>query len=252
MFTDNSTAESAFFKGTSSSEKLFDLVLRLRKIEMEGDLFIHLVHVAGTRMIWSGVDGLSRGDHNAGVMAGDSMLSFVPLSQSADERSASLLPWIESWAAPPRSKGKLMRVLTATEWCDPHPSGGTYVWLPPPAAAAAAIEWLGQSIHKRPDSVHIVIVPRLMTARWRKRLAKTSDILFTIPLGSSIWSCNEHEPLICAVCLPLSESSPWSHRGTASVKGVLGRLPSLWKNGIDASGSVLRQLLGKARSLGKM
>jgi hypothetical protein len=52
MFTDNSTAESPFFKGTSSSEKLFDLVLRLRKIEMEGNLTIYLIHVAGTRMIW--------------------------------------------------------------------------------------------------------------------------------------------------------------------------------------------------------
>ena len=32
VFTDNSTAEAAFFKGTSSSILLFDLVLRLRKI----------------------------------------------------------------------------------------------------------------------------------------------------------------------------------------------------------------------------
>jgi hypothetical protein len=46
MFTDNSTAESAFSNGSSSSEKLFNLVLRLKKIEMEGDLFIHLIHVA--------------------------------------------------------------------------------------------------------------------------------------------------------------------------------------------------------------
>jgi hypothetical protein len=100
MFTDNSTAEAAFFKGTSTSEKLFNLVLRLRKIEMKGQLFIHLIHVAGTRMIWSGVDGLSRGDHNGGVMAGEDMLSFVPLSQSAAERSSSLLPWVKKWAAP--------------------------------------------------------------------------------------------------------------------------------------------------------
>jgi hypothetical protein len=49
MFTDNLTAEAAFFKGTSQSEKLFELVLRLRKIEMEGHLFIHLVHVAKSR-----------------------------------------------------------------------------------------------------------------------------------------------------------------------------------------------------------
>jgi hypothetical protein len=97
LFTDNSTAELTFFKGTLSSEKLFNLVLRLRKIEMSGDLFLHLIHVSGTRMIWSGVDGLSRGDHNAGVMAGDDMLSFVPLSQNAAERSSpQLLPWNKS------------------------------------------------------------------------------------------------------------------------------------------------------------
>jgi hypothetical protein len=148
MLTDISTAESAFFKGTSPSEKLFNLVLRLQKIEMEGELFIHLVHVAGTRMIWSGVDGLSRGGQNAGVMAGDSMLSLVPLPQSANERSPKLLPWIHSWATPTRSKGKPVIVLLPTGWCDSHLEGGTYVWLPPPAAAATTLEWLGQSIHK--------------------------------------------------------------------------------------------------------
>jgi hypothetical protein len=114
MFTDNSTAESAFFKGTSSSEKLFDLVLRLRKIEMEGKLFIHLIHVSGTRMISSGVDGLSRGDHNAGVMAGESMLSFVPLSQNAAERSAAVLPWVRSWGSS-KDKSKEVKVLSPTE-----------------------------------------------------------------------------------------------------------------------------------------
>jgi hypothetical protein len=250
MFTDNSTAESAFFKGTSSSEKLFNLVLRLRKIEMEGDLFIHLVHVAGTRMIWSGVDGLSRGDHNAGVMAGESMLSFVPLAQSADERSPDLLEWVRSWAE--SHKSGPVKILTPTEWCDPHPSGRTYVWVPPPAAAAAAMEWLAQSIHKRPDSVHIVLVPRLMTACWRKRLGKISDLLFTIPLTSKVWPKKNHEPLICSVCLPLSKESPWRHRGSARVKGVRKRMPAMWEESDDASGTLLRELLGQARALGKL
>jgi hypothetical protein len=163
MFTDNSTAEAAFFKGTSSSEKLFDLVLRLRKIEIEGELVIHLIHVAGTRMIWSGVDGLSRGDHNAGVMTGESMLSFVPLAKSASERSDDLLSWVHSWAGDAGGRQKVS-VVPPTEWCGEHPDGGTYIWLPPPAAASTAFEWLGQSIHsKRPNSTHIVLVPRLMT-----------------------------------------------------------------------------------------
>jgi hypothetical protein len=52
MFTNNSTAEAAYFKGTLQSKKLFELVLRLRKIGMEGHLFIHLIHMAGTQS-WS-------------------------------------------------------------------------------------------------------------------------------------------------------------------------------------------------------
>ena len=35
LFTDNSTLEAAFFIGSSKSEKLFKLVLCLRKLEMQ-------------------------------------------------------------------------------------------------------------------------------------------------------------------------------------------------------------------------
>jgi hypothetical protein len=38
VFTDNATAESAFWKGTSTSEMLFELALRLRELELEYDL----------------------------------------------------------------------------------------------------------------------------------------------------------------------------------------------------------------------
>jgi hypothetical protein len=60
LFTDNSTAEAVFFKGNSTSERLFELMLRLRKIEMKGDLLLHVIHVAGTRMIEEGADGGSK------------------------------------------------------------------------------------------------------------------------------------------------------------------------------------------------
>jgi hypothetical protein len=196
---------------------------------MEGNLFIHLARVAGTRMISSGVDGLSRGDHNTGVMAGESMLSFVPVSQNASERSAALLPWVRSWAEA-KDKNKQVKVLSPTEWCDPHPSGETCAWVPTPAAAGAAIDWLGQSTHKRPESVHIVLVPRLMTGIWQNKLSKTSDLLFTVPLESKVlWAKENHEPLICAVCLPPSQDCSWRHRGSARVKRIFGRLPLLWE-----------------------
>jgi hypothetical protein len=45
-------------------------------------------------MIKVGVDGVSRGDLNAGVMAGANMLSFVPLHLSAVDCLEGLLPWL--------------------------------------------------------------------------------------------------------------------------------------------------------------
>jgi hypothetical protein len=59
IFTDNSIAEAAFWKGTSSSPRLFELVLRLKELEMKYDLTLHIIHVSGKRMIAEGTDGLS-------------------------------------------------------------------------------------------------------------------------------------------------------------------------------------------------
>jgi len=59
LFTDNSTSESCFVKGSSRSKLLHELVVRLRKVEMQCGGNLHVVHVAGTRMIAQGTDGLS-------------------------------------------------------------------------------------------------------------------------------------------------------------------------------------------------
>ncbi|KAL7571472.1 hypothetical protein ACA910_019224 [Epithemia clementina (nom. ined.)] len=85
IFTDNSTAESAFYCGTSKSKLLFELVLRLRKMEMHGVLFIHVIWVTGTQMIKQGTDGLSRGDLMNGVLSGQDMLTFVPLNRGVED-----------------------------------------------------------------------------------------------------------------------------------------------------------------------
>jgi hypothetical protein len=61
VFTDNAAAEGAFYKGNSPSRLLFELILRLRLIDMQGQLKLHVIHVAGSRMIEQGTDGLSRG-----------------------------------------------------------------------------------------------------------------------------------------------------------------------------------------------
>jgi hypothetical protein len=94
LFTDNTTAEAAYWKGTSKSERLFDLVLHVCLLEINHDLITHVIHVAGTRMQAQGTDGISRGDKSMGVMRGIPMEEFVPLHKSAFERSPNLQAWL--------------------------------------------------------------------------------------------------------------------------------------------------------------
>ena len=110
IFTDNSTAESCFFKGGSTSKTLYELVLRLRKAEMSIGFTLHLVHVAGTRMIAQGTDGLSRGSFLEGVARGEHMLSFVDLAFNAFERQPALLKFVQSWVEPVLGKVKTLTV----------------------------------------------------------------------------------------------------------------------------------------------
>ncbi|KAI2495940.1 hypothetical protein MHU86_18550 [Fragilaria crotonensis] len=99
MFTDNSTVESCVSRGSSTSPKLLELVVRLQALSMRVGIKINVIHIAGTRMIAQGTDGVSRGFLGQGVMDGEAMSAFVPVHLSAVERSAqSLVPWIREWA----------------------------------------------------------------------------------------------------------------------------------------------------------
>ena len=99
MFTDNSTVEACSQKGSLSLPKLLSLIVRLRSMATRYNEWVNLFHVAGTRMIAQGTDGVSRGYLGLGVMAGDAMSTFIPIQQSAPERSHSLLPWVRSWSS---------------------------------------------------------------------------------------------------------------------------------------------------------
>ena len=66
---------------------------------------------------------------------------------------------------------------------------------------------------KRPYLLQIVLIPRLMTARWRKQLRKSADLLVLFALTKdNLWGKTQHEPLIFALCLPLSLHYPWRYR----------------------------------------
>ena len=78
LATDNSTVEAALYKGNSTNELLFDLVVRFRALELRtGSTFI-VTHVPGERMKAQGTDGLSRGQLREGVSLGEAMEAYCP------------------------------------------------------------------------------------------------------------------------------------------------------------------------------
>jgi hypothetical protein len=85
-------------------------------------------HIAGTRMIASGVDGLLRGNLTEGLLLQpepSTFSSFVPLHLSAIQRSPQLLSWLRSWI-PYRG----ITPLTPTDWFvqgQGLDTGGTYI-----------------------------------------------------------------------------------------------------------------------------
>lgn len=197
LFTDNSTAEAAFWKGTSKSRKLFDLVLELKLMEMEEGLFLHVIHVAGTCMIQQGTDGLSRADQSSGVMSGGQMLDHVPLDKAATVRSVGLAKGLRRL-----QKEGCLKVLGTNEWYLHELHGDVNVWIPPPAVCEVVAEELSRARQKQPEQMHIVVVPRLFTGRWRRRLSRAVDgyIVWT---WKGVWDLEtQHEPLLAFVAFP--------------------------------------------------
>jgi hypothetical protein len=246
LFTDNSTAEAVFYRGNSTSRPLFELMLRLRKVEMDGGLNLRVIHVAGTRVVEQGTDGGSRGDLTQGVMAGEPMLQYVPLHLTALERSSNLEDWVRSWWDDER--GELTK-LGPSGWFDEGQREGNFLWCPPPAAAEVVVEQLGEARHKRPQCTHIVIVPRLMTGSWRKGMMKESDIELTIPVGTEVWGKNQHEPLLMYICFPLCRHPPWSLKKTGYMAEFCGELRRVWEAMPRRARSLLRELFVRTRLL---
>ena len=246
IFTDNSTAEGAFWKGTSPSPLLSKIALRMRQLEMKYDLIIHVIHVSGKRMIKQGTDGLSRADQTTGVMSGEAMEDFIPLNLSALERSPALETCLRL-----HLDEFNFRFLKPEGWFDEYHDYGNYIWAPPPAAADVVVDLINKARHKRPESMHLVLVPRLMTGRWRRLMARSSDYYFVID-WANCWDLSEHyEPLLCFVFSPFCVSRPLLNRRNqlhSNMARLLSR-ENLSKVRDDQKWNILRKLLRTAREI---
>jgi hypothetical protein len=79
------------------SRALFELIVKLYKLQMKYNFILHMAWITGARMIHQGTDGLSRGDTNGLATSGVSLSIPVLLHLSATKRAPKLLEWIKDW-----------------------------------------------------------------------------------------------------------------------------------------------------------
>ena len=252
LFTDNSTAEGCFYRGSSKSPFLHHLVLSLRAIEMEYGMTLHVIHISGKRMIVQGTDGCSRGSLMEGVMAGADMLIFVDLGKGSIDRHPPLLEWIRAWTGEPdieplfeEGHGITGGKLDGRQvWIPTHcHKDQVFLWAPPPAVADAALEELLKSRHKRSDLLHVVVIPRLMAPRWRRLFNKVCDSLVTSHPVHRSGLCTCTNPFgLASSCLLFIAGLGRSGRAPLLVE--MGRdLRRVLKTGEGDGGDILRKLL---------
>jgi hypothetical protein len=149
---------------------------------MEHGFALHVVLVAGTRMIAQGTDGLSKGILLEGVVRGEDMLSFVDIARTALERYPGLLDYVKSWVDPVLGTSKVLttkkwfqeghRIMGGKEeskgmWIPRHTADRkAYIWAPPPIIADVSLEECAKAIHKRMDAYHIFLTPQLYSPLW--------------------------------------------------------------------------------------
>eukprot|EP00804_Cyclotella_cryptica_P026665 CCRYP_019098-RA/>CCRYP_019098-RA protein AED:0.44 eAED:0.44 QI:0/0/0/1/0/0/2/0/207 len=184
----------------SSARHLFALVLELKVQCMLHEVYLHVCHISGDRMITTGVDGWSRGDFETGVSLGHDLHTFLPLALSAEKAPGNLLArWLKSWMGKDN-----VPTLTPEGWFYHGHLPGIHVWMPPPATALIALKQLAQAKHKRPyTSTHV--------EEWQMRFEKEVDIWFVLSTGSHR-PLNAHEPLLVGLSFPLYSSFQWQLR----------------------------------------
>jgi hypothetical protein len=253
VFTDNLTVKACCVRGTSSSPKLLALVIQLRALTTKYSLKINVFHVAGTRMIEQGTDGVSRGFLGGGVMAGESMSSFIPIHLGAVDRHPGVADWIKSWST------VSIIELSPMGWFEAghdimgweqgrdgffRPTLGrenVYLWAPPPFAADIAIAEMRKARIKRQTSTHIFICPRLCSSFWVRQLYKAADFVMEVPVGCSFWPRHLHEPLIIGILFPFLKSSPWQIRNTPKMHSMGNRVHGVFKEEEMDPRDLLRQ-----------
>jgi hypothetical protein len=247
LCTDNLTVKAGLEKGNSTSKKLFELVLRTRLLQNKFRCQTVVTHVSRKQMMAQGTDGVSRGHLKEGVSTGEDMLKFIPLNLSTLDWSDALRVWIQSWL------GNKAEFLEPDDWFErghnvaggskdstdfwrPKISPGIFVWSPSPDAAGIALEELRKVRIKRQESLHVIVIPRLLKPELFRQFHETCDLIFDIPPGADCWDTNQFEPIVVGIVFPFLSRSPSQLRRTPKIFHVAKMVSKMWEVGNLAAG----------------
>jgi hypothetical protein len=204
--TDNAVWSAVCNKGMSSVRHLFDLLVDIKILCYEHEVFYHCFHISGERMIATGIDGLSRGDKDSGIALGYDLRDYLPLDTSAFNVADNCLEdWCKGWMGSDYSAPA-----TPMEWFWEAQKPGIHIIAPPPAAALHALKEVARGRLKRPRHLtYVIMIPRLLyQEEWRSRFQKEVDIWFTVHTGE-FWPNSAYEPLMVGLSFPLYRTRPW-------------------------------------------
>ncbi len=123
--------------------------------------------------------------------------------------------------------------------------GQLFLWTPLPLVADAALEQLLMARHKRTNTFHVVLVPRLMTPCWQRLFNKVCNFTFIVPPGTSFWPTNMFEPLWVGIVLPFTHHRPWCFKRAPLLVEMVRDLRGL----LESSEADARDLLCKLLKL---
>jgi hypothetical protein len=173
VLTDNSAFDGSYYKGHSTSRELSDTVFCLYKAQRAGGFILHVLHISGKRMKATGMDGLSRGDHTEGMMAGKDPMSFLPFHQGADTRSwgrvgKGVCSW---WRTSDQAQGSEqerdwgglpLEEVNQENMFELKNVKAARLWMLPPAAMEVAIKLLWEDKLVHPQWPHVFVIPRFI------------------------------------------------------------------------------------------
>jgi hypothetical protein len=203
-------------------------------------VFLHVVHVSGRCMIAQGTDGLSHADHSEGVMQGKDMRKFIPLHLLLTQREPEVKKWFDGV-----TQNLALEWLTPEGWFTKAHTQGNFIWNIPTTAAEVVVEQLGFAPLKHPEAFHIIIVPRLMTGRWRKHLTRATNGYIKVK-DPAVWNLvSQFEPLLIFFCLPYNSYNPKLGKRREVVDRLqrLVQIPDMQLIPGSSQGDCLRKLL---------